>query len=641
MANELKCDFMSKRSQMKGTIRSENYKSRWFKLTPSYLSYHDGGLTKIGKVKGQIPLSSVVAVEEVDVEALGKHFAFQVVYKESRLADAIALYIIAVHSHQMKGWIEALRQACTEAGAKFNRTYHPGIWLYREGKYSCCDVINKRSSGCNSATAPSEKSSPGKETEHEMTILPGRKRSEPIKEIPYVDKGVSETKRVLALYDYDAGDHEELSLVKGEEYDLLEEFKPGNWLEARNARGKTGVIPSSYVQLVGTDDDDLEQYEWYYKNISRLEGETMLETDGSEGCFMVRDSSQKGVYTLSIYVCPPGSSEGHTKHYHIKQSNDGQYFVADKHLFKTIPELIYYHKHNCAGLVVRLRSPPNDKRKPTPLIGTREIDPDELVIKETLGSGQFGTVSRGIYNGKTEVAVKIMKDGTMSEIDFIEEAKVMIKLQHNNLVKLYGVCTIKKPTLIVTEFMKHGALLGFLRRQKHRLHGRVEQLLDMSVQVCSAMEYLEVNSLIHRDLAARNCLVGENNVIKVADFGLARHVLDNEYTCSTGTKFPVRWSSPEILNLNKFSTQSDVWAFGVLMWEIFTCGDLPYGKNNQNREVYEKVCERRQCLEKPEKCPDQVYSIMISCWGYEPEDRPTFNQLCSDLRVIIENDYVE
>lgn len=642
MATELKAEFMSKRSQMKGTIKKENYKSRWFKLTLTNLSYYDGNLTKIGKIKGQVPLNSIVAVEEVETDALGRPNAFQVVYKDFNTQELLPLYIIAIHQQQMRSWIDAIREASLNSRAVFGRLYHPGVWLHREGKFSCCDVISKRSPGCQPVSSPSEGQSASDDIRPaNNTFTQNNNNTSTLsQQKPRKSPEISETKKILALYNYDACEKSELSLIKGEEYELLEEFKPDQWLQARNRQKKTGVIPSSYVQLVG-DDDDFQQYDWYYKGISRLEGETILEKDGSEGCFMVRDSSQRGVYTLSIYVCPPGSSEGHTKHYHIKQTKEGLYFVADKHTFNMIPQLIHYHKHNCAGLVVRLRAPPCDQKKPAPLLGTKEIDPDDLEIKETLGSGQFGTVSRGIYNGKLEVAVKIMKDGTMSEVDFIDEAKVMIKLQHKNLVKLYGVCTVKKPTLIVTEYMKFGALLGFLKRQKHRLIGRLDQLVDMCMQVCAAMGYLEESKFIHRDLASRNCLVGENNVVKVADFGLARHVLDNEYTCSTGTKFPVRWSAPEVLTHNMFSSQSDVWAFGVLMWEVFTCGDLPYGKTRQNHDVYQMVCETHQYLERPDKCPEQVYTVMVSCWQFEPLDRPKFDQLFSDLRVIIEHDYVE
>lgn len=635
MASDLKCDFMCKRSQMKGKFKAENYKNRWFKLNAKTLGYYDGNLDKIGRSKGQVQLNSVLAVEELDSESLGKQNAFQVVYKavDAGISEVTTLCIIAVGSGQMTSWIEAIRQACIDSGARFASKYHPGIWMHKLCKYSCCDNINKRMVGCQPTTCSAEKSADNKGKNGPLSN--GSDGKQPVELRKSQEDG--ECNKVLALYDYEAGEKNELSLVKGEEYELLEAFKPDEWLKAKNKQKKSGVIPASYVQLLGTD--DLQQYDWYYKKTSRLQSESILENDGSEGCFMVRDSSQKGVYTLSIYVKTPGSTEGHTKHYHIKQNKEGQYYVADKHMFASITQMIYYHKHNCAGLIVRLRSPPNDGKKPTPLIGTKEINPDDLVIKEILGSGQFGTVSKGIYNGKTEVAVKTMKEGTMSESDFIDEAKVMTKLQHENLVKLYGVCTTRKPLLIVTEFMKHGALLSFLRRQKHRLKDKTDQLFDMSMQVCSAMEYLEKQRFIHRDLAARNCLVGENNVIKVADFGLARYVLDDEYTCSQGAKFPVRWSAPEVLSNNLFSSKSDVWAFGILMWEIFTCGDLPYGKEIQNHEIFEIVCNNKQYLTRPEKCPKPAYDLMIGCWKYEPEERPNFDQLCSELRQIQERDY--
>lgn len=168
---------------------------------------------------------------------------------------------------------------------------------------------------------------------------------------------------------------------------------------------------------------------------------------------------------------------------------------------------------------------------------------------EELGSGQFGVVRHGKWNGKIDVAVKLMKEGTMSEYDFIEEAKVMTKLQHSNLVKLYGLCIEHRPICIVAEFMKHGnvndhsftgyfcnilfspepcpagSLLSFLRKNENKLlesTQKIHILLNMCHQICSGMAYLENRNYIHRDLAARNCLVGNNGIVKVADFGLTR-----------------------------------------------------------------------------------------------------------------------
>lgn len=142
------------------------------------------------------------------------------------------------------------------------------------------------------------------------------------------------------------------------------------------------------------------------------------------------------------------------------------------------------------------------------------------------------------------------------------------KLQHVNLVQLYGVCSKNRPIFIVTEYMRYGSLLNYLRRHEQSLCNNQGLLLDMCIQVCNGMAYLERHNYIHRDLAARNCLVGNENVVKVADFGLARYVLDDQYTSSGGAKFPIKWAPPEVLNFTRFSSKSDVWAYGKF-FEVF------------------------------------------------------------------------
>ncbi|GJQ77521.1 hypothetical protein Trydic_g20910 [Trypoxylus dichotomus] len=228
----------------------------------------------------------------------------------------------------------------------------------------------------------------------------------------------------------------------------------------------------------------------------------------------------------------------------------------------------------------------------------------------------------------------MMKEGTMSEDDFIEEAKVMTKLQHKNLVQLYGVCSKNRPIFIVTEYMRHGSLLNYLRRHEQSHCNNQGLLLDMCIQVCKGMAYLERHNYIHRDLAARNCLVGSENTVKVADFGLARYVLDDQYTSSGGTKFPIKWAPPEVLNYTRFSSKSDVWAYGVLMWEVFTCGKMPYGRL-KNSEVVEKV-QKGIILEKPRGCDKEVYEVMKTCWNSLPEKRPSFRSLKEQLVSVAE-----
>jgi len=256
-----------------------------------------------------------------------------------------------------------------------------------------------------------------------------------------------------------------------------------------------------------------------------------------------------------------------------------------------------------------------------------------------LGSGQFGVVQAGLYKNGTPVAVKMMKAGSMSEEDFVAEAQVMTKFKHKNLVELYGVCTTIRPVWIVTELMSQGCLLDYLRNHPQELMAKPEILHYMCIQICAGMGFLESLGFIHRDLAARNCLLGDNYVVKVGDFGLARLTLDNEYTASEGTKFPIKWAAPEVFQFARFSTKSDAWSFGVLLWEIWSLGQTPY-PGMTNSQVVEAVEKEGYRMSKPDKASDNIYNIMKQCWHNDPEIRPTF----ADIYQLLEEnkaDYSE
>jgi fyn-related kinase len=196
-------------------------------------------------------------------------------------------------------------------------------------------------------------------------------------------------------------------------------------------------------------------------------------------------------------------------------------------------------------------------------------------LSKKLGAGQFGEVWEGMWNGTTPVAVKTLKPGSMTVEDFLAEASILKKLRHPKLLQLYAVCTDREPIYIVTELMKNGSLLDYLHDKGRAL--RLPQLVDMAAQIAAGMAYLEAQNFIHRDLAARNILVGENNICKVADFGLARVIdRESEYTAREGAKFPIKWTSPEAAMMNRFSIKSDVWSFGILLTELVTYGRIPY-----------------------------------------------------------------
>ncbi|KAJ8346786.1 hypothetical protein SKAU_G00281870 [Synaphobranchus kaupii] len=246
----------------------------------------------------------------------------------------------------------------------------------------------------------------------------------------------------------------------------------------------------------------------------------------------------------------------------------------------------------------------------------------DITMKHKLGGGQYGEVYEGIWKKYSlTVAVKTLKEDTMEVEEFLKEAAVMKEIKHPNLVQLLGVCTREPPFYIITEFMTHGNLLDYLR-ECNREEVNAVVLLYMATQISSAMEYLERKNFIHRDLAARNCLVGENHLVKVADFGLSRLMIGDTYTAHAGAKFPIKWTAPESLAYNKFSIKSDVWAFGVLLWEIATYGMSPYPGIDLS-QVYE-LLEKDYRMDRPEGCPEKVYELMKACWKWNPAERPSF-----------------
>ncbi|KAI8795960.1 activated CDC42 kinase 1, partial [Biomphalaria glabrata] len=291
------------------------------------------------------------------------------------------------------------------------------------------------------------------------------------------------------------------------------------------------------------------------------------------------------------------------------------------------------------------KGPPLPNSPTSPEMGdmalTCLIDKKSVFLLEKIGNGSFGVVRKGEWltptGKKKQVAVKILRVDALSQPgsfeDFVKEVNAMHTLKHNNLIHLYGV-VLSTPLMMVTELALLGSLLDRLRQTDQPI--LISTLCDYAIQISVGMAFLESKRFIHRDLACRNVLLKTNELIKIGDFGLMRALPSqtDHYVMSEQKKVPFAWCAPESLKSRQFSHASDAWMFGVTLWEMFTYGQEPWLGFNGS-QILHKIDVENERLPKPHDCPCDIYQLMMQCWAYKPQDRPSFVALKDFLSEVI------
>ncbi|XP_043543733.1 protein tyrosine kinase 2aa isoform X3 [Chiloscyllium plagiosum] len=271
-----------------------------------------------------------------------------------------------------------------------------------------------------------------------------------------------------------------------------------------------------------------------------------------------------------------------------------------------------------------------------------EIQRERIELGRCIGEGQFGDVHQGIYmspeNPSMAVAIKTCKNSTSDSVreKFLQEALTMRQFDHPHIVKLIGVIT-ENPVWIIMELCTFGELRSFLQVRKYNLD--LASLILYAYQLSTALSYLESKRFVHRDIAARNVLVSSLDCVKLGDFGLSRYMEDSTYYKASKGKLPIKWMAPESINFRRFTSASDVWMFGVCMWEILMYGVKPF-QGVKNNDVIGRI-ENGERLPMPPNCPPTLYSLMTKCWAYDPSRRPRFNELKQQLSTILEEEKVQ
>ncbi|CAF1141138.1 unnamed protein product [Adineta steineri] len=424
----------------------------------------------------------------------------------------------------------------------------------------------------------------------------------------------------VANYDFNGiVSKNELPFHKYDKLKIIDKHCFKDWWSAKNLRTKQlGYVPANHISSI----IDLTTCEWYFNETNRHDAQRFLrQAHNGKETFLIRPSdTNQSEESLSILDFNEDKQHFHVKHYRIRRTDQGLYYISRKSTFPSLQNLVNHYQINTDGLCCSLTYP-CQKIEPIVHDGLSELDRCQLSSIELLSQDYYNEVYKGTY-GQRNVAIKSMKINDKNR--FLHEAKIMKELEHENIICLYGVYTLEEPILIVMEFIEYGSLLNYLRSGPGQ-NIELRIILDFIVQIINGMIYLGEKGYVHSDLTARNIYVGKCDIVKIGGFGLAKQLEDDRSTIDEESQLSIGWTAPEIVITNEYTIKSDVWSFGFLLYEIIFYISIPYLQYSV-KEILQKVLDGYQ-LEKPNDCHEQYYEIMCSCWQNNSDNRPTFQTL--------------
>lgn len=369
-------------------------------------------------------------------------------------------------------------------------------------------------------------------------------------------------------------------------------------------------------------------HRWFVGSMQRYEVERLLSRPCCiPGTFLVREKG--GSYSLAI------KDVDRVRQFRIRTSDKEEYFLSSKQsFFKTIQELVYAYQEDSGELPLQIHvlHPYSSPWKPQITDLSRQtksnwvIPREQLRITSRLNTEKLYEVWEGTWNGTTPVAIWTLSTSLYKELSvdrFLKKTTEMRQLSHRSLVQIYAVC-VPEVYFIITEPVVGGELLMYLRNNRASLE--VDQLLYMAVQIAEAMEYLEMKEFVHYSLSASNVLIDGNHICKVTDYGMF-NIIDCDRNFDR-----FMWTAPEAIEANQHSSKSDVWSYGILLYELITLGRSPY-PGIAKHMLFEslKAGYRMDC---PHNCPEKLHNVMIKCWKAEPSERPCFGKLVNEIESI-------